>query len=131
MDFAETDPIKVAENTQRKLVTYLSTGPVVVAVIEGAHAIAHVRKVRGHTNPLTADVGTISADLGIDSYFIADETDRAIRNLVHASGNVGEAQREISLWFSEDEIFDYDLAIEKILYAKEWEQTRDDLVKKD
>lgn len=123
------DPIKIAENTMRKLVDYMSAGPVVAMVIEGAHAIAHVRKVRGATNPLMADAGTITADLAIDSYFISDEVDRATRNIVHASGNVSEAERELALWFKDDEICDYDLAIEKILYSKEWESEREELVK--
>jgi nucleoside-diphosphate kinase len=125
------DPIAIAKDIQKKLVTYLTTGPVVVMVIEGAHAIAHVRKIRGHTNPLAADVGTITADYTIDSYFISDADARAIRNLVHASGTVEEAENEIKIWFSSKEISDYDLAIEKILYEKEWEDVRDDLTKGD
>ncbi len=123
------DSIEIAKNIQKKLITYLAAGPVVVLVIEGAHAIAHVRKLRGHTNPLAADVGTITADYTIDSYFISDEDDRAIRNLVHASGTVEEAETEIKLWFTKEELFDYDLAIDKILYSKEWEATRNKLVR--
>ncbi|MBL8015215.1 MAG: nucleoside-diphosphate kinase [Candidatus Doudnabacteria bacterium] len=122
-------PIEIAKDIQKKLVTYLATGPVIALVIEGAHAIAHVRKIRGATNPLAADVGTITADYTIDSYFISDADERAIRNLVHASGTVEEAEAEIKLWFSSNELFDYDLAIEKILYDKAWEATRDELVK--
>jgi len=122
------DPIKIAENTMRKLVSYLSAGPVIAIVIEGAHAIENVRKIRGGTNPLTADIGSITADLTIDSYFVSDDADRAVRNLVHASGNTGEAEREIKLWFDTNEIHDYDLAIEKILYDKDWEKTREKLV---
>jgi nucleoside-diphosphate kinase len=118
-----------AEDVQRRLYTYLQSGPVVVMVIEGAHAIEHVRKVVGHGNPLSADIGSIRADFTIDSYVVADDVDRAARNLVHASGNVGEANREIAVWFSEDDICDYDLAIEKILYAKEWEGEREELTK--
>lgn len=123
-------PIEIAEGVQKRLVKYLSTGPVVAMVIEGAHAIAHVRKIRGATNPLSADVGTITADYTIDSYFLSDPDERAIRNLVHASGSVDEANREIALWFGKDEIHDYDLAIEKILYSKDWEGVRGDLVEK-
>lgn len=123
-------PIEIAKDVQHKLLTYLTTGPVVVMVIEGAHAIAHIRKIRGGTNPLSADVGSITADYTIDSFFIADEGDRAIRNLVHASGTVDEANNEIKIWFTKDEIFSYDLAIEKILYATEWEKTRDELTKR-
>ncbi len=116
-----SDPMEIARDIQKKLVNYLSCGPVLVMVIEGAHAIAHVRKIRGATNPLGADIGTITADYTIDSYFISDLDGRAIRNLVHASGNVDEAENEIKIWFKEDEVLDYDMAIDKILYSMEWE----------
>lgn len=123
-------PVEIAKDIQAKLVHYMKGGPIVALVIEGAHAIAHVRKIRGATNPLSADVGSITADYTIDSYFIADEDARAIRNLVHASGNVEEAENEIKIWFKESEIMKYDLAIEKILYAKEWEEEFTELTKK-
>lgn len=123
-------PIEIAENVQKRLIKYLTTGPVVAFVIEGAHAVQHVRKIRGATNPLAADVGTITADYTIDSYFVSDPDERAIRNLVHASGSVDEANREIELWFKDIEIHDYELAIEKILYSKEWEGTRKELTEK-
>lgn len=122
------DPMDIARDIQKKLEKYLTTGPVVAMVVEGAHAVAYVRKIRGHTNPLAADVGTITADYTIDSYFISDEDERAIRNLVHASGTVEEAQAEIKIWFKGNEIFDYNLAIEEILYAKEWEEKMGELV---
>lgn len=116
-----SDPMEIARDIQKKLVSYLSCGPVLVMVIEGAHAIAHVRKIRGNTNPLGADIGTITADYTTDSYFISDLDGRAIRNLVHASGTVDEAETEIKIWFKENEILDYDMAIDKILYSIEWE----------
>lgn len=116
-----SDPMDVAADIMKRLERYISTGPIVAMVIEGAHAIAHIRKIRGGVNPLSADVGTITGDFSIDSYFIADLDERAVRTLVHASGNVSEAENEIKLWFKEGEIMDYDLAIEKILYSKEWE----------
>lgn len=122
-------PIEIAEDIQNRLIRYITSGPVLAVVLEGAHAIEHVRKIRGHTNPLAADIGSITADLTIDSYFVSDDDERAIRNLVHASGSPSEAEREINLWFNENEIFDYDLAIEKILYDKAWEETRDELTK--
>lgn len=113
--------IELAESVQLKLVTFLSTGPILAIVIESAHAIEHVRKLVGHGSPLQADVGTIRADLTIDSYMIADEADRAARNLIHASSSVEESEREIKVWFTEDEIHSYELAIEQILYSKDWE----------
>lgn len=116
-----SDPLEIARDIQKKLVNYLSCGPVLAMVVEGAHAVVHVRKIRGATNPLGADIGTITGDYTIDSYFISDLDGRAIRNLVHASGTVEEAENEIKLWFKESEIMDYDLAIDKILYSMEWE----------
>ncbi len=121
------DPIKLAEKTQEKLFSYLQTGPIVAMVIEGAHAIQYVRQIVGAGNPLQADVGTIRADYTIDSYSFADEFNRVTRNMIHASGNVSEAERELKVWFTEDEVVKYDLAIEKILYDPEWELTRDEL----
>ena len=126
--FWTDDPLELARDIQKKLVKYLAAGPVVCIVIEGAHAVAHVRKIRGHTNPLAADVGSITADYTIDSYFIADVDSRAIRNLVHASGSVEEAETEIKLWFKSEEIHDYNLAIEEILYSKDWEKTKEELL---
>lgn len=75
-----------------------------------------MRKITGGTEPLTSDVGTIRGDLTIDSYQIADVDGRPIRNLIHASGNVEEAEKEISLWFSENEILKYRLIQEQVLY---------------
>lgn len=123
------EPLEIAHDIQKKLVRYLTGGPIVAMVIEGAHAIAHVRKIRGGTNPLSADVGSITADYTVDSYFIADEDSRAVRNLAHASGSVEEAENEIKIWFSKDEIHNYNLAIEQVLYSNEWEDTFRELVK--
>ncbi len=114
-------PIEAAEDVQRRLINFMLAGPILAMIIEGAHAIEHVRKIVGHGSPLQADVGTIRADFTIDSYILADEADRAARNLVHASSSVDEAEREIKVWFKEEDICDYELAIEKILYSMEWE----------
>ena len=121
-------PIAIAERIQKRLVNYLTTGPVIAFVLEGAHAIDFVRKIRGNTSPLDADVDTITADYTIDSYFLSDPDERSVRNLVHASGSMAEAKREIDLWFKKEELHNYDLAIDKILYSKEWEHARKELV---
>jgi nucleoside-diphosphate kinase len=99
-----------------RLIKYLSSGPVAVMIWEGNQAVGVVRKITGGTEPLTSDVGTIRGDLTIDSYDLADTDDRAVRNLIHASGSPEEATKEIPIWFSEEEIIKYNVIQEKILY---------------
>lgn len=115
------DPIEIAKDIQSKLVRFLTTGPIIAMVLEGAHAVAYVRQLRGATSPHLADIGTIAGDLAVDSYFLADDGKRVTRNLVHASGTVEEAEHEIGIWFEEDEIMEYKLAIHDVLYSADWE----------
>lgn len=95
---------------------YLSAGPVVAMVWQGAHAIEIIRKITGGTEPRSSDVGTIRGDYMLDSYMMADTDGRSIRNLIHASGSTIEAEKEIAIWFDDKEIFDYRLLQEQILY---------------
>jgi nucleoside-diphosphate kinase len=111
-----SDPLKITEIVLRNLKKYLSSGPVVAMVWEGIHAVGIVRKITGGTEPLTSDVGTIRGDLTIDSYEIADIDGRAVRNLIHASGSPEEAEKEIALWFKKEELYNYRLINEAILY---------------
>lgn len=95
---------------------YLSSGPVIVMVWQGNSAVGLVRKITGGTEPLTSDVGTIRGDLTLDSYIMADLDQRSVRNLIHASGTVEEAEKEIKIWFKEEELHNYRLIQEQILY---------------
>lgn len=95
---------------------YLSAGPVVAMVWQGAHSVEVIRKITGGTEPRSSDVGTIRGDFMLDSYMMADTDGRSIRNLIHASGSTDEAEKEIPIWFDEKEIFDYRLLQEQILY---------------
>lgn len=95
---------------------YLSSGPVVAMVWQGAHVVEIIRKITGGTEPRSSDVGTIRGDFVIDSYMMADADSRSIRNLIHASGDTAEAEKEIPIWFGEKEIFDYHLINEAIIY---------------
>ena len=61
-------------------------------------------------------MGTIRGDFVIDSYKMSDGDNRAVRNLVHASGSVKEAEDEISHWFKKEEIFEYRAIVESMLY---------------
>ncbi|MBI2474283.1 MAG: nucleoside-diphosphate kinase [Candidatus Taylorbacteria bacterium] len=110
------DPLKVGAQVIERLKKYFVSGPVVVMALEGAHAVPLVRKITGGTEPLSSDVGTIRGDFVLDSYVMADTDNRAIRNLVHASGSDEEAENEIRHWFKKDELVNYKLISERILY---------------
>ncbi|MFA6393853.1 MAG: nucleoside-diphosphate kinase [Patescibacteria group bacterium] len=95
---------------------YLASGPVIAMVWQGAHAVGLVRKITGATEPLSSDVGTVRGDFTLDSYAMADMDSRSVRNLIHASGAVEEAEKEIPNWFKPEEIVKYTHIQEKILY---------------
>lgn len=104
------------EKIRKHLVKYMTSGPILAMVWEGAHAVKITRKLVGGTEPLTSDVGTIRGDYVLDSYAMSDDDGRAVRNLVHASGTPLEAEKEINHWFKPEEIINYRLVQEEILY---------------
>ena len=89
------------EEIKRRMVAFLSSGPVVALVLEGDNAIAETRRIVGSTEPISADKGTIRGDLSNDSYAKADAENRAVENLIHASDSPDNAAKEIKLWFPE------------------------------
>ncbi|HDH31411.1 MAG TPA: nucleoside-diphosphate kinase [Candidatus Wolfebacteria bacterium] len=110
------DPHKVGNIVLGNLKKFMTSGPVIAMVLQGLHAVKLVRKLVGGTEPFASDVGTIRGDFVLDSYQLADIDGRAIRNLVHASGSIEEANKEIALWFKPEEIINYRLIQERILY---------------
>lgn len=88
------------------LVEYITSSPALAMVIEGEEAITTIRKLVGATNPLEADLGTIRGDYGMDTG----------RNIIHASDSPASAEREIGLFFSEDEICDYQIIDNNLIY---------------
>ena len=110
------DPIEITKIVLKNLKKYMTSGPVIMMVWQGAHAVGIVRKITGTTEPLTSDVGTIRGDFVLDSYIMSDTDGRAVRNILHASGTVEEAEKEIALWFREDELINYSIIQETILY---------------
>ncbi len=89
------------EATKRRMVHFLTSGPVVAMVLAGEGIVAKTREVVGATEPISAAPGTIRRDLASDSFALAEAEDRAVENLVHASATPEEAEREIRLWFPE------------------------------
>jgi nucleoside-diphosphate kinase len=86
------------------LIDYITSGPVVVLVLQGGGAIAMARKLMGQTFGFDADPGTIRGDFGASKTY----------NLVHGSDAPESADTEIALYFSKDELLDYQTA------AAEW-----------
>lgn len=110
------DPLAVTAKILENLKKYMTSGPIIAMIWQGAHAVQIVRKVTGKTEPLTSDVGTIRGDFVLDSYQMSDDDNRSVRNLIHASGSVKEAEMEIAHWFKPEEIIGYRLVQEQILY---------------
>lgn len=79
------------------LVEFITSGPVVAMVWEGEGVIAAARKIIGATNPLTAEPGTIRGDFGINIG----------RNLIHGSDAPETAVREVNLWFTDEELVNW------------------------
>ena len=84
------------------LINYISSSPIVAAVFEGEGAVGIIRKTMGDTDPTRAAAGTIRGDLGLDTK----------HNTVHGSDSVETAEKEIELFFTDSEIFDYDRVTE-------------------
>ncbi|MDP2874304.1 MAG: nucleoside-diphosphate kinase [bacterium] len=103
-----------------KLIKELVGRPILAMVWQGAHAVELGRKTVGITNALEAAPGTIRGDFSTDSYMLADLQERPVRTIVHASGSKEEAEKDISIWFGEEEIVTYPLLEEEILYGDGW-----------
>ncbi|PIZ98903.1 MAG: nucleoside-diphosphate kinase [Candidatus Komeilibacteria bacterium CG_4_10_14_0_2_um_filter_37_10] len=112
----EKEAREYGKDIVQALVKFMSCGPIVPMIWEGNQAAGIVKKIIGSTEPLTSDSGTIRGDYTLDSYEIASLDNRAVRNLVHCSDPASDALREIPIWFSENEILNYRLIAEQILY---------------
>jgi len=106
-DYNTEDPYKIGLLVRKWLVDFMTSGPIVKMIVEGLHSIKMVRKLIGHTIPAFAEPGTIRGEFSVDSPAIANIKKRAVKNLIHASGNKEEAEHEIKLWFLPEEMHDY------------------------
>lgn len=112
----DKEPLEYGKDIIRALIKYMTASPVVMMVLEGNQAVAVVKKLVGETEPATSDVGTIRGDLTIDSYAICAVDDRAVRNLIHCSDEVENANKEIAMWFPAEDIYNYRHVQDEILY---------------
>ena len=93
----------------RGLVEFITSAPLVAAVLEGPNAIAVVRAMNGATRPHEAAPGSIRGDFALET----------AQNLVHASDSADNAAAEIDLWFEPAELLDYEREIDRWVLAPE------------
>lgn len=101
------------EETFNVTLDFMMNGPVVAIVFEGVEAVSLVRKIVGPTEPKSADMGTIRGDYSHMSFGYADDCQKGVPNLIHASGDAEEATKEIQHWFKPEELLDYNMLSEK------------------
>ncbi|XP_049323620.1 nucleoside diphosphate kinase 3 isoform X2 [Astyanax mexicanus] len=89
------------------LVKYMSSGPIVAMVWQGLDVVRMSRRMLGETNPADSLPGTIRGDFCVE----------VGRNVIHGSDSVESAQREISLWFKDYELFCWDESTDHWIYA--------------
>ncbi len=90
------------------LVSFITSSPVVVGVVEGPNAIATVRAMMGATNPINSAPGTIRGDFAVALSY----------NVIHGSDGPESDQREISLFFQPDELVSYDRASDQWIFGE-------------
>ena len=100
-DFGTTDHFAIWLKVRERLAGAMSSGNTFAAVLEWDNAVAMVRKIIGTTIPEKAAPGTIRGDYSIDTVTAANLNKRPINNLIHASGNLEEAEYEVKLRFPE------------------------------
>lgn len=88
------------------LVSFITSSPVIAIVFQGKNAVEIIRQMMGETDPAKACSGTIRGDFGIDIG----------HNLVHGSDSLENAQKEIDLFFSAEEIFNYNRELDAWIY---------------
>ena len=98
---------RYGEKIYRLNADFLKEGPIVAMVLEGAGAIKVVRKIVGSTYPDEALPGTIRGDYSHISREHANENNKKVANLIHASSSKEDATREINLWFTPIELHSY------------------------
>ena len=115
--FKTNDAVAIGKIVKGWLITYFQESPVFMCVVEGYDCIEIVRKLSGNTIPVLAAPGTIRGDFSHDTIDLANEQNRPLRNIIHASDTPEDGEKEVNLWFKKEELFNYELAGEKFMYS--------------
>jgi nucleoside-diphosphate kinase len=114
--FNTDDAVSIGKIVKFWLINYLQESPLFFAVVEGYEAIEIVRKFSGNTIPLLAAPGTIRGDFSHDTIDLANEQNRPLRNIIHASDTIEDGEKEVNLWFKKDELFSYERSEEEFMF---------------
>jgi len=115
--FNTDDALAIGKTVKKWLVDYLQQSPVLVMVLQGYDCIEIVHKLSGNTIPLLAAPGTIRGDFSHDTIDLANEQSRPLRNIIHASDTIEDGEKEVTVWFTPEELFDYKRADEEIMFS--------------
>ncbi len=114
--FNTNDAIQIGRTVKKWLITYFQESPVLIMALESYDCIEICRKLSGNTIPVLAAPGTIRGDFSHDTIDLANEQNRPLRNIIHASDTVEDGEKEIKVWFTKEELFFYESAGEKFMY---------------
>ncbi|MDO9027321.1 MAG: nucleoside-diphosphate kinase [Candidatus Roizmanbacteria bacterium] len=114
--FGTDDAIQIGRTVKKWLIKYFQESPVLIMVLESYDCIEVCRKLSGNTIPVLANSGTIRGDFSHDTIDLANEQNRPLRNIIHASDTVEDGEKEVNLWFTKEELFSYESAGEKLMY---------------
>lgn len=106
-DLGTDDPIELGKMISGWLMDYVTSGPIVLMIWEGENAVQKGMELAGPTMPTDAPKGTIRGDFSKDSAVIANAEKRGVKNLIHTSTSIEEANFEKNLWFTPSEIQEY------------------------
>ncbi|PIX73258.1 nucleoside-diphosphate kinase [Candidatus Roizmanbacteria bacterium CG_4_10_14_3_um_filter_33_21] len=116
--FKTDNAIQIGRTVKKWLIKYFQESPVLIMALESYDCIEICRKLSGNTIPVLAAPGTIRGDFSHDTIDLANEQNRPLRNLIHASDTVEDGEKEIKVWFTLEELFSYERADEKFMYLK-------------
>lgn len=112
------DPKKAGSEIVEGLMKDMMLCPIIAIVLEGHNSVQVVRKITGPTNVEEAQPGTIRGDYSHDSYALANLSNRPILTIIHASGTVEEAKKELKIWFRPEEMHTYERVDTRLHYRK-------------
>jgi nucleoside-diphosphate kinase len=105
--YTEDLAIRRGEHVRKAMIELITEAPIIALCLEGVEAVELVRKMVGSTEPKSAVPGTIRGDFSHVSFKHADEKKIGVKNLIHASASVPEAEQELGVWFSADELYEH------------------------